>query len=711
MTRIRRIARHIVLMTLSFLITVVAGTLHADSLYPREQDENLQTLRQDLRDMVISARNQVLPSLVNIHVIRANYWNGKRMNGRAFGSGTVITPEGHVLTNYHVVNNGLKFICTLVDKQEVSAELVGEDPLTDLAVLKLNLDELDDGGASLEHATLGDSGRLEIGDTVMSMGSPWALSQSVTLGIVSNTNRTLTPSGDDLEDRYMQRDQRTGIFTRWIQHDSAISPGNSGGPLVNLDGEVVGVNTLSSRRGGDMGFAIPSTLASDVAQKLIEHGRVERSWLGWSLKPIKKSGFKEGVLVNSVVEGGPAHAAGIEAGDIVLGIDGEPVTVWFPEEEPPLLMKLAALPVGSEVDLRFQRHGKISDAVLTTEILLPDRGEEAWFRKWGIVAQDITPNMARNRRLAGVEGALVQSIAPGSAAQSAEPPLLPEDVIVAVDSQAVQSLSDLVDLYKNVATEGGKNKSVVIEFLRRGRNQLTLLTARGDSEHNFPREIAKAWIGIAVQPVVPELARHLETPGATGFRITRVYPEANAAESGLQVGDIIQQLNGMATVPLGTQNGNAFHRQVRMLEIGQTAELTLLRGNETVKVLVKLERSRRTTGEVNRLKNEDFGLTVRPVTFFDRDENHWSMDAQGVLVEDIEIAGWAQLGGLRRADLILQVAGKKTSELVDYREIMATVTEERPERVTFVVLRGAETRFQYVDTDWLPQTSGTGVEK
>ena len=136
-----------------------------------------------------------------------------------------------------------------------------------------------------------------------------SLSRSVTLGIVSNTERILAGSDDDAGELRFNRDQRTGIFNRWIQHDAAINPGNSGGPLVNLKGELVGVNARGTFFGGDMGFAIPSNVARRVAADLIEHHEVPRSWYGMSFKPIKKSGHKEGVLVNSVVEDGPAAKA------------------------------------------------------------------------------------------------------------------------------------------------------------------------------------------------------------------------------------------------------------------------------------------------------------------------------------------------------------------------------------------------------------------
>ena len=246
------------------LMAVATATPQTPELGP-EDVEKAEALRRDMRRMMALARDQVFPALVNIEVITVQYWGGKERKGRAVGSGTIISPEGHVLTNFHVAENGRKFKCTLSDKQELTATLVGDDPLTDLAVLKLDLSELKDPGMPLPHATLGDSGELEIGDTVMAMGSPWALSRSVTRGSISNIERILSGSDDAAGEMHFDRDQRTGIFNRWIQHDAAINPGNSGGPLVNLKGQVIGVNTRGGGFGGDMGFAIPSNIASMAA--------------------------------------------------------------------------------------------------------------------------------------------------------------------------------------------------------------------------------------------------------------------------------------------------------------------------------------------------------------------------------------------------------------------------------------------------------------
>jgi serine protease Do len=617
------------------------------------------------------------------------------------GSGTIISSDGHVLTNYHVAQNGRKFKCTLADKQEITAELVGEDPLTDLAVLKLQLDELKDGDKTLPVAPFGDSDELDLGDSVMAMGSPWALSRSVTLGIVSNTERVLT--GSDGEMRF-DRDQRTGIFNRWIQHDAAINPGNSGGPLVNLKGELIGVNARGSAAGGDMGFAIPANVASSVAKELIAHGEVPRSWFGISVKPIKKTGFTEGVFVNSVIDDGPAYRAGLRAGDVIVQIDEEPLTIWFPEEIPPLLKRLADRPIGSEVALTYRRDEQTSLARVVTEKLQRDRGDEAAFRSWGLVGLEITEQMARSRRLDNTDGVLISSVRSGNPAQMAEPALAPGDVIRSIDGRPIKDLEGLIDRYQEILEREELPEYLLFEFDRGGRNQLTLVKPKPDKEEDPPREVRKAWVGVATQPVIQKLARQLGRPEDLGFRITRVYPRTLAADSGLAEGDIVLALNGKRLEPRGMQDAGLFQRRVRKLDVDEPALLTVLRNTEQFDVFVPLEWTRITQSEARRDRNRDFELTVREVTFFDIDENRWDESIAGVIVDQLGSAGWTELGGLYPGDLIQQIDHHPITSLDEYRQAMEEVSKRQPERVVFVVLRGVLSAFQFVEPDWRPDS-------
>ena len=671
---------------------------------PVEAESESPELRSELRRVIAEARDRVFPALVSIRVVTVQYVHGQEWKGQSVGSGTIISAEGHVVTNQHVVQNGQKFVLTLSDKREVDATLVGEDPLTDLALLAIDTSELE---GPLPVAAFGDSSALQTGDYVMAMGSPYALSRSVSLGIVSNTERVFAGgfgSDEPMEDE-LDEGQRTGIFTRWIQHDALIQPGNSGGPLVNLDGEIVGVNQIGL---ASLGFAIPSNLASEVAEALTAHGEVPRSWVGMSFKPIQRTGLDEGVLINSVDVDGPAAAAGIEAGDVLLEVEGDPVTVRFVEEVPLLLARMAHLPIGEEVAVRVRQGEEEREARLLTRPLEKDVGEETSFHDWGLTTQDITSKMARDRRLVNADGVLVTGARSGGPAQVAEPALEDGDVLRMVDGQRILDLAGLIELYEKLS--GDDPRPLLFEFDRQGKNQVALLEPRDEDRSLPPRELPKAWIGIATQPLLTDLASQLGVGETGGFRVTRVYPGTEAAASELRVGDVVVAVGPSLTTPRTMQDAGLLARAVRNLDIGTTVPLRVLRAGEEVKIPVLLEKARPGADEARRFRDLDFEIGVREVTFFDRDENRWEPDQGGVLVEQVEPGGWAALGGIHPDDLVLRVQGREIEGLRDFRQAMESIEEEQPERVEVVVLRGVRTHFQYLEPDWTPSTRASREE-
>lgn len=666
--------------------------------------ERIEAFRDGMRNVIENARDHVFPALVNIRVVTTQHWGGRGQKGVAVGSGVIISEDGYVVTNFHVTNNGSKFECALSDMQEAPAELVAEDPLTDLAVLKIDRSALADPDAPLPFAQFGDSNELQVGDYVMAMGSPWALSRSVSLGVVSNTERVFTSmiATDEPDEMYIERDQRSGLFTRWIQHDAAISPGNSGGPLVNLKGEVVGINELGRFFGGDMGFAIPSNIARQVVDALIAHNEVPRSWIGISVKPIQKTGFEKGVLVNSVIEESPAQKAGLRAGDLITSLNGDPVTVRFAEELPPLLKQVADLDIGSKLKVTYERDGETHDATITTAALEKDRGEETELKAWGFTAMELTAKMARDRKLDSTEGVLISGVRSGGPAQTAEPPLQRNDIIRAIDNEPVPDLKALVQRYEDIDAADSPEDYLLVAFERKGQQYVTLLNPRPDDDPDPPREAPKAWLGIATQPVVKKLAEQLHHPDTGGFRITRVYPHTTAAESGLKVGDLIVKLNGDALRVRGMQDAGMLARNIRKLDIDSDATLTVLRGDDTIDVKAPLEKARVQPDEARRARDQEFEIVVREVTFFDRDENRWDDSIDGVIVFQVESAGWAGLAGVRAGDLIMRIGDHDIRNLDDFRAAMEAVKKEQPERVVFVLYRGVGTHFQFVEPDWKP---------
>ncbi|HKE00879.1 MAG TPA: trypsin-like peptidase domain-containing protein [Planctomycetota bacterium] len=272
------------------------------------------TLLRSLSDEVAGVVEKVAPAVLHVRAIHASA-AGPRGGGLASGSGVVVTPDGFALTNSHVVHGSAGIEAVLADGRTLLADVVGDDPATDLALLRLG------SGAAVPHAELGDSNSLRVGDYAIAVGSPFGLVRSVTAGIVSGLGRTLrTPSGRVIE----------GV----VQTDAPLNPGNSGGPLLNAEGRVVGINTAVFFPAQGVCFAVPSKTASFVISEILAHGRVRRAYLGIAAMEIafpsriaREHGLASarGVAVQNVAADSPAARAGLRAGDVIVRLGDKPV--------------------------------------------------------------------------------------------------------------------------------------------------------------------------------------------------------------------------------------------------------------------------------------------------------------------------------------------------------------------------------------------------
>lgn len=270
-------------------------------------------LLEEMQTVITELAEAAKPSVVSLFPInltgKGREFMPERMpNAPGSGAGVIITPDGHIITNNHVVGDATEIEVRLSDKSKLIGQVVGKDPDTDLAVLKVTSDH------PLPNATFGDSTTVRVGQWVLAVGNPFGLERTVTLGVVSGIGR---------ENVNLSR------YENFIQTDASINPGNSGGPLFNLRGEVIGINTAIINFAQGIGFAIPSNMAKQVLQQLVEQGRVVRGWLGVGIQPLtpelaKKFGVaeQEGVLVNEVFDKDPAAAAGIKPGDVITRIEG-----------------------------------------------------------------------------------------------------------------------------------------------------------------------------------------------------------------------------------------------------------------------------------------------------------------------------------------------------------------------------------------------------
>jgi serine protease Do len=284
-------------------------------------------------------------------------------------------------------------------------------------------------------------------------------------------------------------------------------------------------------------------------------------------------------------------------------------------------------------------------------------------------------------------------------AEQAEPTVQRGDVLRGIGGRPVVDLDSLLELYGEMA----EDESLVLELDRRGQALITRIEPRDDSPNDPPRELPKAWIGIATQPILPNLARSAGYGEQTGFRITRVYPGTRAAEADLEVGDLVISVDGESVEPRSMQDSALLSRRVRNLDIDATVELGVVRSGEPLAVPVRLERTRLDRADARRHLDRDFELTVRELTFFDRDESRWDPEVRGVIVETVESGGWASLGGLRSNDLVQRIGSREVKGLRSFRAALEAIKTEQPERVVVVVLRGARTYFQFLEPDWTPE--------
>jgi serine protease Do len=407
---------------------------------------------EELQSVITDLAERVKPSVVNVFpapTIRNGNPRERLPNSPGSGSGVIIDEEGHIITNNHVVGDANEVEIRLSDRTKFTAQVIGKDPDTDLALLKIGTDR------TLPYAMLGDSGTVKVGQWVLAVGNPFGLDRTVTLGVVSGIGR---------------ENMNLSKYENFIQTDASINPGNSGGPLFNIRGEVIGINTAIINFAQGIGFAIPSNMAKQVMQQLLTRGKVVRAWLGVGIQPVTgelagKFGVNEneGVLVNEVFDNDPAYRAGIKPGDIITKVDGKGV------DTPNSLSRLiAALDPGAAASIEVVRDGKrqlISvplierkeSAVLTS--IPPTRAEV----KLGLDVQDLTPELAEKFKLKDTRGVLVTKVERGSVAMVEG--LREGDLIKEVNRSEVTSSSE----FTTAVSKAKRGETVLLRVLRENR--------------------------------------------------------------------------------------------------------------------------------------------------------------------------------------------------------------------------------------------------
>lgn len=378
--------------------------------------------------------------------------NGKEQLQSALGTGFIISEDGYIVTNNHVVQHADKIYVNLADKKvksaKVEAKIIGLDPETDLALLKINVKE------DLPTVKFGDSDNMEVGDWVVAIGNPFGLSNTVTTGIISAKGR----------------DIHAGPYDNFIQTDASINPGNSGGPLLNLNGEVIGINTAIAASGQGIGFAIPSKLASNIIEQLKNGKKVSRGWIGVTIQDIdevtaKALGLKGdgGALIGSVMPHEPADKAGLKAGDIIIQVENTAI-----KSASDLTRAIASYKPNSKITMLVVRDGnELKLPVTLGERNLSQNGQQATIEKGtslGLSLRDLNIEDRQKLRLPqDLNGVIVADVK--SDGQAAKAGIMPGDVIMAANLKPIKNVQDIINIMNK---EGKKRGAIVLQIYRQG---------------------------------------------------------------------------------------------------------------------------------------------------------------------------------------------------------------------------------------------------
>ncbi len=637
-----------------------------------------------------TAIRRVYPALVRIHVVREESEGGRLNKFRASGSGVIIRRDGYLISNHHVAGRARRLMCRLADGEEIEADLVGSDPLSDIAVIRLRLEQRR-ATTPLSVAEFGNSDALRVGTPVLAMGSPGGVAQSVTRGIVSNP-ALLLPGGLQLDG------EDVGALVRWIAHDARIYPGNSGGPLVSLDGRIVGINEVGF---AGLGGAIPGNLARSVADQIIRNGTVQRSWIGVTLQPRPKSfEVDRGALVASVLPESPAAAAGLRPGDLLVEFDGAPVEGRMPEDIPVFNALVMATPLGKSVELTVLRNGRPQRLSLVTRPREPAAVRDEEFRDWGLTARNITLFAAIEALRDNCDGVWVTTVRPGGPADRAEPALRPGDVIVEADGRPVRNVADLRALTRERTTGRTEPVPVVAAFERGRGRYLTVVRVGLPKPPDPPVRSRKPDFPALLQPVSHELADALGLRGTNGIRIAYVVPGRAAERAGLRAGDILLRFDGERVRAPRPEDVNEFVQMVRQYPIGRAVPLEVWRDRARVELTMTLEEAADTADEPERYEDPFLDFTVRALTMTDRAMMKIPENVVGVLVDRVAPASVAALAELRPGDLILSVDGSPTPDVSAARRAFQALSAARSRFALLLIRRGVHTRFIELEPDW-----------
>jgi serine protease Do len=643
--------------------------------------------------------DRVFPAIVRIEAIRLLPYDGHLTKAWTAGSGAIFSAGGYVLTNCHVTEDVDTFRCYLFDGQHVDARLVGQDPLTDIAVLKLDLTQLRKGTEKLPVVVFGDSDKILPGGIVFALGSPGFLEQSVTKGIVSNPSLVLP---ERTVGKMLLRGENVGMLVRWILHDASIFGGNSGGPLVDTRGYVVGVNEIGVF---NLGGAIPANLAYGVATQLIAAGHVVRGWSGLTVQPrLESEGSEVGVVVSDVEVDSPASRAGLQPGDVIVACDGIAIKGAQEAALTHFYRLETSRQPGTIFKIDYLRDGHAQVAKVTLSLRQPAQADNVELAEWGAVVRNLTPSVVREELLPDSSGVLLMNVKPGGPSGQAEPELRSGDVLISVGGTSVNDVAGLRTMTAAFFpdSETANTRKTIVTFRRNGSILESAIDLQNTNPHHIAPSVHKAWLGADSQPLTPKLNERLgiNSPDG-GARLTRVYPGTDAERAELKVGDVLLSLDGIAVAERRMEDGKVLERLVRQYKVGTTATVHLWRDGKEMDAPVTFDVQPTPPAEMPLWDDEKLEFSVRDLAFDDRTRLQLEPSTTGVLVSSTTQAGWAELAGLRGDDIVIAAGGSPIAAVGDLRQARADALKSGNRWWVLKVSRRGQTLFVEINLSHL----------
>jgi len=635
---------------------------------------------------------QVYKAIVRIAVVSESGSGGRMKKSRSTGSGVIIRKDGLVVTNHHVAGKATRLTCRLHDGEEVMADLLGADAMTDLAVLKLRTEELPAASKPLTVATFANSDSVKVGDVCFAMGSPAGLTQSVTRGIISNLAMISPNAGS-----FRLDGENVGELVRWLGHDAVIFPGNSGGPLVDQKGGIIGINEVGI---GSLGGAIPANLAKEVSLELAKKGYVSRAWTGLECQP-NLDPDRKGLLVSGVIEDSPADQTGIKPGDLITHFAGQKVNARIPEDMPLFNQIAYGIDIGKKIQIKGIRAGKSKNWSLLTAPRESAFSKEKELKSWGLTVRNFTLMSSLEARRENKKGAQVHSVGRGGPSYSAKPALLPGDVITRVNDHEINQSRDLMEVSRKITRGKEEPVPVLVSFERGLAKLLTVIKIGPEAEENQPLEAWKPWVGVSTQVLTRELSEALGLPRTTrGIRIAQVFSETPAEKDGLLAGDLLFRIDGQIIMAHRPEDAEVFGNMIKEYRTDATIRLQGLRDGAPLDLNLTLEKRPPPSNELPKIKEKTFEFTVRELSFADRVNARVDEEHPGLLVENVEPAGWASLAGLRQGDLLLEIDGETQLSIEQFEGTLQKLIDRQSKRVILFVKRGIHTLFLELEPDW-----------